>query len=105
MTSTLKNYQDYKKQTKSGKLSQLRTLWDMASCYNGDFPGGPVVKNLPSHAGDMGSVPGWGAKISQAMEQLSLSTTTNPMHLSERSCRLQQRSYLLQLRTDTATNK
>ena len=23
-----------------------------------DFPGGPVVKNLPSNAGDMGSIPG-----------------------------------------------
>ena len=23
-----------------------------------DFPGGPVVKNLPSNAGDTGSVPG-----------------------------------------------
>ena len=24
----------------------------------GDFPGGPVVKNLPANAGDMGSIPG-----------------------------------------------
>ena len=23
-----------------------------------DFPGGPVVKNLPTNAGDMGSIPG-----------------------------------------------
>ena len=23
-----------------------------------DFPGGPVVKNLPANAGDMGSIPG-----------------------------------------------
>ena len=23
-----------------------------------DFPGGPVVKNLPASAGDMGSIPG-----------------------------------------------
>ena len=23
-----------------------------------DFPGGPVVKNLPSNAGDTGSIPG-----------------------------------------------
>ena len=29
-----------------------------------------VVKNLPCSAGDMGSVPGQGTKISQAMEQL-----------------------------------
>ena len=25
-----------------------------------DFPGDPVVKNLPANAGDMGSVPGQG---------------------------------------------
>ena len=25
-----------------------------------DFPGGPVVKNPPSNAGDMGSIPGLG---------------------------------------------
>ena len=23
------------------------------------FPGGPVVKNPPANAGDMGSIPGW----------------------------------------------
>ena len=27
-----------------------------------DFPGGPVVKNLPSNAGDVGSIPGGGTK-------------------------------------------
>ena len=31
-----------------------------------DFPGGPVVKNLPCNAGDAGSIPGWGTKIPQA---------------------------------------
>ena len=25
-----------------------------------DFPGGPVIKNLPANAGDMGSIPGPG---------------------------------------------
>ena len=42
----------------------------------GDFPGGPVVKNLLSNAGDMGLIPGWGTKISHITEQLSLHTTT-----------------------------
>ena len=28
-----------------------------------DFPGGPVVKNLPSNAEDMGLIPGRGIKI------------------------------------------
>ena len=32
----------------------------------GDFPGGPVVKNLLSNAGDMGLIPGWGTNIPQA---------------------------------------
>ena len=26
---------------------------------NRDFPGGPVVKNLPCNAGDAGLIPGW----------------------------------------------
>ena len=31
--------------------------------YFEDFPGGLVVKNLPSNAGDEGSIPDWGPKI------------------------------------------
>ena len=31
-----------------------------------DFPGGPVVKTLPSNAGGAGSIPGWGAKTPHA---------------------------------------
>jgi len=43
-----------------------------------DFPGGPVVKNLPANAGDTGSIPGpgkfhmpWGNKA-HAPQLLSL---------------------------------
>ena len=36
-----------------------------------DFPGSPVVKNLPSNAADAGSIPGQGTKIPHAMGQLS----------------------------------
>ena len=32
----------------------------------GDFPGGPVVGTLPSNAGVVGSIPGWGAKLPRA---------------------------------------
>ena len=39
-----------------------------------DFPGGPVVKNLPSNAGDVGSIPGLGTKIPHMAGQLSLGT-------------------------------
>ena len=35
-----------------------------------NFPGGPVVKNLPANAGDMGSILGWETKIPHAMGQL-----------------------------------
>ena len=37
-----------------------------------DFPGGPVVKNPPSKAGDAGSIPGGGTEIPHAAGQLSL---------------------------------
>ena len=40
-----------------------------------DFPGGPVVKDMPGNSGGTGSVPGWGSKIPPAAEQLSPSTT------------------------------
>ena len=44
-----------------------------------DFPGGPVVKKLPSSAGDTGLIPGQGTKIPHATGQLSLwVATTEP---------------------------
>ena len=47
----------------------------------GGFPGGPVVKNPPSKAGDAGSIPGRGTEIPRATGQLSQSTaTTEPVH-------------------------
>ena len=32
----------------------------------GDFSGSPVVKISPSNAGSVGSIPGWGTKITHA---------------------------------------
>ena len=50
-----------------------------------DFLGGPVVKNLPSNAGDAGSIPGWGTKIPHAAGQLSpRATTTEPVRSGAR---------------------
>ena len=43
-----------------------------------DFPGGPLVKNLPCNPGDMGLIPGLGTKIPQAVEQFSPQATTEP---------------------------
>ena len=41
-----------------------------------NFPGGPVVKNLASNAGDAGLIPGQGTKIPHASAQLSRNATT-----------------------------
>ena len=49
--------------------------------YDRDFPGGLVVKNPPSNAGDAGSIPGRGTKITHAVGQVSPhTTTTEPAH-------------------------
>ena len=45
-----------------------------------DLPGGLMVKNLPSSAGDMGSIPGWGTKILHAAGQLSPRTLEPACH-------------------------
>ena len=73
-----------------------------------DFSGGPVVRNLPCNAGDMGLTLGWGTKIPHATEPLSPCTTTaeqrapqlESVHLNKSSHMMQ----VLQLRPDT-TNK
>ena len=66
----------------------------------GTRPGGPVVKNLPSNAGDEGSIPDLGTKISHAAGQLSLPGSDWPLtpHLEEP----QQRSWGSQLGPDAA---
>ena len=62
-----------------------------------DFPGGPVVKNLPSNAGDTSSIPGRGSKIPHAAEQLSpRATTIEPVH---------QRSQVQQLKPNAKKKK
>ena len=33
-----------------------------------DFPGGPVVKNLPANGGGMGPIPDWETKILHATQ-------------------------------------
>ena len=51
-----------------------------------DFPGGPVVKNPPSNAGDAGSIPDRGTRIPHATGHLSLHTTiTEPTHHNYRA--------------------
>ena len=48
----------------------IKTRWSW------DFPGGPVVKNPPSKAGNTGSIPARGTKIPHATGQLSTSAVT-----------------------------
>ena len=56
-----------------------------------DFLGGPVVKNLPSNAGDTGLICGWGTKIPHAAGQLSpRATTTEPVHSRARKPQLER---------------
>ena len=51
-----------------------------------NFPGGPVVKNPPSNAGDETSIPGSGTKIPHATRKESPCTTTRESpHTSTRS--------------------
>ena len=42
---------------------RLDELQGSREAFEGYFPGGTVVKTLPSNAGDMGSIPGWGTKL------------------------------------------
>ena len=66
----------------------------------GDFPGGPVVKNPPCNAGDMGSIPVGGTEISHDVQQISSHTTTREsMHCNETSLLIQRRSYMLLTKT------
>ena len=43
----------------------------------GDFPGGPLVKTLPSSAEGIGSFPDWGAKIPHALQ---------PKYIKQKQC-------------------
>ena len=49
----------------------------------GDFPGGPVVKNLPCNAGGRGSIPGWGPKVPHAVHSLSPRATVRGRPLQQ----------------------
>ena len=71
-----------------------------------DFPGGPVVKNPPSNAGDAGSIPGRGTKIPHATWQLRPCATTTELvrHTREKPTCHNERSCVPQL-THSAAKK
>ena len=63
------------------------------------FSGGPVVKNLPWNAGDVGLTPGWGAKIPHAMGYLW------PTCHSQRVCSPQGKSSCAKTKTHLSQKK
>ena len=65
----------------------------------GDFPGGPVAKNIFCNARDANVIPGQETKILHAVEQLSLLATT------KESAHHNERSHVPQLRSDAAKKK
>ena len=73
----------------------ILSLW-IQNFYPGDFPGGPLVKELPSSAGEMGSISDQGTNISHVMELPSLRTLESMP---------QERVHVLQLRPDAVKNK
>ena len=57
-----------------------RQAWEMAVILRG-FPGGPVVKNLPAKAGDVGSIPGSGrSPVEGNGNPLQYSCPENPIN-------------------------
>ena len=50
------------------------------SIEGGDFPGGPMVEDLPSSAGDMGLIPSQGGETPHGMGQPSLQATAKTPH-------------------------
>ena len=51
-----------------------------------DFPGGPVVKNLPGNAGDVGSIPRRGTRIPRTQGELSPRATIRESKMKDPEC-------------------
>ena len=59
---------------RSKESQEARGVVWLKACLR-DFPSGSVVENLPSNAGDLGSIPDQGTKIPHAIGQLNLHAT------------------------------
>ena len=66
------------KMSEHGTFKEMDVQWVWSLEFEGEcekmksrrgFPGGPVVKALPSNAGGAGWFPGWGARIPRAFSQ------------------------------------
>ena len=80
------------RQISSGSRGHVLAREAGVKTLDSDFPGGPVVKNLPCNVEDEGSIPGWGSKILHA-----------PGQGSPRTIRSNKRAHVLQ--DPTQSNK
>ena len=89
---------DFRKQqevrAENGLENHLLQLSYLKGEEPGGLPRGPVVRNLPCNAGDLGSIPVQGTKIPHAEQQLSVRT------LSRELVCCNKRSWVLQVRPD-----
>ena len=63
----------------------------LRSMLLGDFLGGPVIENLPSNAGDTGSIPAGETKIPHALRQLSTHIATRQSLCAARKTQCSQK--------------
>lgn len=87
--------------TRTGAGEHFRFGLTEESLYR-DFPGGPVMKNPPSNAGDSGLTSGHRTKIPHAGEQLNPLPQPGSVRHSDGSHLTKRRFRKLQLRPDTA---
>ena len=62
-------------------LIAVNEMLEDAKCYGDKFPRGPVVKNLPANAGDMGSIPGPGILRMPRGRKAQVLQLLKPVHL------------------------
>ena len=92
---------------------QKKGSWNHSMDIDRDLPGGPMVKNPPSNAQDLGSIPGQGTETLHAMGQLSQHVATvEPrcpgaprLATREKAMTCNGGSYVTQLRPNTAENR
>ena len=78
--SPLCSVDDYMRLTQAAGVWVILPHLPQKVIHGGTSPGGPVVKNLPSNAGDAALIPGWGNKLPRAPGQLNpgISTIEKP---------------------------
>ncbi|KAI4582909.1 hypothetical protein MJG53_008122 [Ovis ammon polii x Ovis aries] len=107
----LRGHRENKVATRSQK--QKKGSWNHSMDIDRDLPGGPMVKNPPSNARDLGSIPGQGTETLHAMGQLSQHVATveprcpgaPSIATREKAVTCNGGSCMMQLRPNTAENR